>query len=254
MLSRTEIERIATTLTRGNADQAETLYLQDIVLGTVSRETADELVFKGDTALLKFYQLDRFSDDLDFTARRELSWSSLIDDAVRDLENHGASVEELRTDESDESVTARLGIRGPLYTGDYRSLCFIRLEANTKCSAVNVTARRYHPQFADLPSFDLSVLDEAEILAEKIRALMTRRQPRDLYDSYHLLSKGVGVDAALVREKLGYYGLAYRPVEILDRANALERGWPSLEPLVYSDLPEFDRVIEVLERNLPAAA
>lgn len=68
MLSRPELKRVAATLTRGNVGHAEKLYLQDIILSTVSRETAGHLVFKGGTAHLNCYQLDRFSEDLDFTA------------------------------------------------------------------------------------------------------------------------------------------------------------------------------------------
>lgn len=253
MLSRAEIERLSTTVSRGNAGQAETLYLQDIILDTVNRETADELVFKGGTALLKFYQLDRFSENLDFTARAPVDLAALVDSAVRSLENYGATVEDRRTNETDTTRRARLGIRGPLFTGDRRSLCFVRLEIHTGSSVVAVRTRRYTPQFPDIASFELAVLDAPEILAEKIRALLTRHQPRDLYDSYHLLEASVAIDPALVRDKLDYYDLEYDPAAVVERAEQLDRGWGSLEPLVYSSLPPFDTAVDALERGLAAA-
>lgn len=246
MLSRAELERVGQTITRGNVGHAETLYLQDMLLLTISRETADELVFKGGTALLKCYGLDRFSEALDFTARSQIQWVDLLEAMVRNLENYGASVAERSHEESVDTVTARFGIEGPLYTGDRRSLCFVRLQVNTRSTASRVRNRRYNPPFTDLPSFDLAVLDEAEILAEKVRALATRRQPRDLYDVYHLLQRSVSVDPALVEEKLEYYDLEYDPVAINERARALESSWESLEPLTYSSLPPFDAVMEVV--------
>lgn len=82
---------------------------------------------------------------------------------------------------------------------------------------------------------------------------MTRQQPRDLYDSYHLLGKSVAVEASLVQEKLDDYGLTYQPDAIVERARALEPAWASLEPLVASALPDFEATIRTLERNLPPA-
>lgn len=252
MLSRRELERLAPTLSRGNVGHAETLYLQDIVLSTLSRETADHLAFKGGTALMKFYQLDRFSDVLDFTARRALDFSALVDAAVRDLANYGAAVAERTEESADRSRGARLGIEGPLYTGNRRSLCFLQVHVNTASTASRVRNRRYTPRFPDVPAFDLGVLDEAEILAEKIRAILTRHQPRDLYDAYHLLEKSVPVEPDLVQEKLDYYDLLYDPDRVLDAARELEPTWPNLGALTYSALPPFEAAVAALEHGLPA--
>ena len=50
---------------------AEKDYLLDLLLFLISRNTKDELVFKGGTCLSKIYGLDRFSEDLDFTIVKE---------------------------------------------------------------------------------------------------------------------------------------------------------------------------------------
>lgn len=250
MLTRSELETIANTLTHGNIGHAETLYLQDVVLSTVSRETADQLVFKGGTALMKFYQLDRFSDDLDFTAQEAVDFGDLLGATVRDLDNYGAAVAERTEEETDAAYHARLGIEGPLYTGERRSLAFLRVEVNKGSTVSRVRTRRYTPQFPDVPSFELAVLDETEILAEKIRALLTRDQPRDLYDVYHLLSKSVRVDPTLVQEKLDYYDLTYDPDAVLAAVSDLESNWAMLETLTYTEPPAFEDAIEVLRRGL----
>lgn len=253
MLTRAQLERVAQTLTHDNVGHAETLYLQDILLSTVSRETADQLVFKGGTALLKFFQLDRFSADLDFTAHGPLDFGTFVSKAERDLENYGAIVEEHTDDETEATFTTRFAIQGPLYTGNRRSLNFIRLEVNKESTVRTAPTHRYTPPFTDIPSFDLTVLDETEILAEKVRALMTRRQPRDLYDIYHLLDKSVPFDLKLVQEKLDYYDIEYEPGDVIERAMALEGQWDTLETLTYLDNPPFSKAIEVLEQGLNRA-
>lgn len=250
MLSRTQLEGIAQSLTHGNMGHAETLYLQDLLLATVGRETADQLVFKGGTALLKFYQLDRFSDDLDFTERGNLDYEELFEKAERDLDNYGASVVERTINRTDTTVNARFGIRGPLYTGTRQSLNFVRIEVNRASGVRDVQVRRYTPPFPDIPSIEVAVLGEAEILAEKLRALMTRRQPRDLYDVYHLLEKSVDVDPELVQQKFDYYDIAYEPAALLDRVKTFERQWADLGTLTYSDPPPFAKAIETLEQGV----
>lgn len=250
MLRRSQIESHAQTFTMGNAGQAETLYLQDLVLSTISREIATQLVFKGGTALLKFSQLDRFSEDLDFTARESIDDNGLVRAVSRDLEAYGASPEETDIERANRSVQIRLGIQGPLYTGDRRSLNFLRIEINTESSIRSAETRRYNPHFPDIPAFELPVMSEREILAEKIRALLTRDQPRDLYDIYHLLSKSVPIDSEVVERKLAYYERRYDPSAVLEAATVLEERWETLSPLVYSTLPEFSRVIDLLGEEL----
>lgn len=250
MLSRSELEEIARTHTRGNVGHTEKLYCQDVILRTISRDTTDELVFKGGTALLKCYQLDRFSEDLDFTAREPIQFENVVTAAVRDLEQYGMAVDRQSVDRTERSHSARVGIEGPLYTGEERSLCYIRLQVNTHSSVEDVRIERYTPLFRDIPTFDLPVLSEREILAEKIRALMTRRQPRDLYDLYHLVERSAKVDPALIQSKLDYYGLVYEPEAVRERARSFDVEWSVLEPLVYSQLPPFETVIKSVEEVL----
>jgi predicted nucleotidyltransferase component of viral defense system len=251
MLSDNQIEEISRTLTNGNRGHAEKLYLQDLILSTISRETVDELIFKGGTALLKFYQLDRFSEDLDFTKNGEINLEKLLEKIVRDLENFGAEVEKLKTEETERSFKARLGIQGPLYMGEERSLCFIRIEINKKSSVRDVETQRYNPRFQDITSFELPVMTQKEILSEKIRAIATRDKPRDLYDAYHLLSKGVAIETDLVQDKLDYYEISYSKEEIISEARKLEKNWEMLTAFIYSSLPEFEEVILKLEEELP---
>ena len=56
--------------------------------------------------------------------------------------------------------------------------------------------------FSDVPQFIIVVLDEKEIFAEKIRALISRGEPKDLYDVWMLLNEKVEINKELVLSKL----------------------------------------------------
>lgn len=250
MLLRSQLEDLAETFTNGNTGHMEKLYLQDIALYSIYREVVDELVFKGGTALLKLYNLDRFSEDLDFVTTGEIDFDKILKSSERSLDSFGANVEGVESEESEDTFKARLGVRGPLYTGDELSLSFIRIEINRKAGAENPIIKRYTPNFPDIPAFEILTLTEEEILAEKIRGLTTRNRPRDLYDAYHLLDKGVKIDRNLVEKKLDYYDLDFDPESLLEEARKTRKNWEDLENLIYSRLPEFEKAFDLLATSI----
>lgn len=250
MLLRSQLEDLAKTFTNGNTGHMEKLYLQDIALHSIYREVVDELVFKGGTALLKLYNLDRFSEDLDFAAVKEIDLVKVLESVGRHLGNFGAKVGKVESENNENSFNARLGVQGPLYTSDELSLSFFRIEVNKMTEAENPIVRRYTPNFPDIPAFEILTLTEEEILAEKIRGLVTRSRPKDLYDIYHLLSKGVEIDKKLVEKKLEYYDLGFDPATILKEARKNRKNWGGLENLIYSRLPEFDGTLDLLTANI----
>lgn len=251
MLLRTQLKDVAETHTNGNMGYAEKLYLQDIILHSIYQKTTDELVFKGGTCLLKLYNLDRFSEDLDFTLNdKELDIGEIIDDSIRHLEKFGAEVEENGTRETQDSYKTRLGIKGPLYQGTRLSLSFVRIEVNKKARAENPVNKRYSPVFPDVPAFNLMALSQEEILSEKIRAIVTRARPRDLYDVYHLLKKNVKIKRDLTGRKLDYYDLEFEKDKVMEEAKKLEKGWEDVSTLTFSDPPAFHEAIETLKDGL----
>ncbi len=250
MLLKSQLRNFAETHTNGNIGHAEKLYLQDIILHSVYQKATDEIVFKGGTALLKLYNLDRFSEDLDFTQNKETNLSKIIEDSIRHLESFGAEIEEKEVEKTQHTYKTRLGIKGPLYTGERLPLAFIRIEINKKSKVEKSVNKRYTPIFSDVPAFDIVTLNEEEMLAEKIRALMTRTRPRDLYDIYHLLKKDVEINKDLVNKKLSYYDLEFNKEEIIRRAKDVERGWKDLSNLTFTKPPTFNKAITALKQKL----
>ena len=56
-------------------------------------------------------------------------------------------------------------------------------------------------------------LESAELLAEKVRALVIRLAGRDIYDVYWLLQRGVEFDPRLFLRKMRYYEKIGKPVD-----------------------------------------
>jgi len=58
--------------------QQEKNYIQLLILKSVYSICSRELVFKGGTALTFFYNLNRFSEDLDFTLTKSFNFKNLV--------------------------------------------------------------------------------------------------------------------------------------------------------------------------------
>ena len=84
MLSYEELENIA-RLKRLSVINAEKDYLQDLILFSIYSIVGKELVFKGGTCLYKFYKLNRFSEDLDFTLTKKTDIKKTTDKIISDL-------------------------------------------------------------------------------------------------------------------------------------------------------------------------
>ena len=103
--------------------------------------------------------------------------------------------------------------------------------------------------YEDLRPYTVLVMDAREILAEKMRAVMTRTKARDVYDLWFLLQKGVGCDTGLVSQKLAYYQMDWKLTEFRKRLQMKESIWEAeLRPLL-ADVPPFAGVRKaVLEK------
>ena len=103
-------------------------------------------------------------------------------------------------------------------------------------------------------AYPLQTYSLEEALAEKVRCLLQRSIPRDLYDVWYLTEKA-GIDIEEVtfayRDKAEYKGLA--PVSLLRTLEAKEKkyqaNWESSLQHQIGELPEFEEVWRSLMRN-----
>ena len=176
-------------------------YLQYIFLNAISRYS-DSFVFKCGTCLRICFGFERASEDLDFSANlkvnklKEMVYKCLKDFELLNLESKIYSEKEFQG-----NLRFEIRFKGPLFQSSARSTNTLKIDFN-KRKVKNKTVKIVQKLFSDVPMFSIVVLDEREILAEKIRALINRAESRDLYDAWMLLNKGIKVDKKLLSIKL----------------------------------------------------
>jgi len=227
------------------------------------------IALKGGTALKKLYFADwRYSEDLGFTMQPTLAPESLqaylaeAGQAVHDeigIELEVASSEP-RWDGPDlRNVTFYLGYVGPLRrTRRWRKF---KLDFTFDEVVVNPLVRRpLLPTYSDEPR--PAVLVQAyvleELCAEKLRTLLQRTQPRDLYDVWRILSEEADtldmfLLAEIFRVKCHHKGLlpgdlaqTLTPVQV----EKMRRAWQARLADQIADMPPLEQVVRETRRAL----
>jgi len=228
-------------------------YIQHIVLGGLSRSAAGILVFKGGTALQKTGTVRRFSEDLDFTAREGSALERIASAARGSLHDYNFHSDLDALSDRETGLGFRLKVQGPLYR-DGRGLCTLRIEMSRREKVLLAPdTRELEPPYYDILPYRLEIMQNVEILAEKLRALSTRQKARDLYDAYMLLQKGVKPDIALADRKMEFYGRRLDVPALRRNLELLGPGWNrELEGLV-DDVPPFRKAFLMVRRALAEA-
>jgi len=220
--------------------QQEKHYVQSLALTALA---GHPLVFKGGTYLWFFHGLERFSEDLDFTATAAIPAG--IDKTVSSaLRMFGVENTAKVMNDDERSLSFRLSAKGPLYTSDI-DLCHIYVEISRREKIfLPPVPLRLDSDAYQLPIKMLSGMSLDEVAAEKVRAVMTRDKARDLYDLFFLVKKrGVAFNAGLADGKLSYYGLKFSKGRFMEAMGRRQRDWKKeLAPLVFGGLPEFGEV------------
>lgn len=170
--------------------QVEKDYFQHMILGALSRKSGGELVFKGGTALQKTGVIPRFSEDLDFTKRKEINLQGLIKDTLNVIKNYNFQTKADKIVDDERTMGFRIKIQGPLYR-NRRGICTVRVEVSKREKVILDPERReLTPPYSDILPYLIYIMQKEEILSEKIRAVYTRHRARDLYDIYKILERG----------------------------------------------------------------
>ncbi len=183
------------------------------------------------------YSGNRYSEDLDFNGPNDVTTlRALWDEIVVGLETFGV-VAEMRNDWiSDVGFSFDISFRGPLYDGHDRSKGKVRIDVNRRLEEVETHRELVTSEYDDVRPFIVTVLTLEHLLAEKVRALLVRGKPRDLYDIWLLLRQGVQPDSNLMERKLGLYEMKWEPSRLKQALERVRSEWErGLQPL----LPQF---------------
>ena len=149
--------------------------LDDILEYVFSEDALSNLViFKGGTALSKVYGIDRFSKDIDLSYVGP-GYGNVVSDIKIYAEGLRLKVISL----SSNSIEFKIGaLRSSV------DVSYLRDVINKNVKTVTVTSERGNRYF-------VRAMDIDEILAEKIRCIVERREGKDLWDACRILDKGI---------------------------------------------------------------
>lgn len=244
MIKKDELKKIADAK-RLSLENAEKDYLLEVMLFYIYSEFCDLLVLKGGTALYKIYNLNRFSEDLDFTLnRRRFNLTKFLNKTMRSMSLIGIDGKVRKIERYRNEINVKLHFKGPLYDGKKESLCFTSLNISLREKIVrDVKKELIIPMYREIPSFEVFLMDEIENIAEKVRAIMTRNKPRDVYDLWFLLKRDIKPEMVLIEKKLKIYKIKFSFNRFLKSLEEKRAFWDTdLKGLIIGDLVDFGRV------------
>ncbi|HCA56574.1 MAG TPA: hypothetical protein DEP46_01180 [Blastocatellia bacterium] len=249
MLTRQQLQRLAQRERIGLQAQ-ERDDLQYLLLSLLYARS-QSLIFKGGTALRIVYRGQRYLEDLDFNAPGGLAdvqpiWQAVIGDLAR----YGIEAETREAWEGENGYSFDVSYRGPLYDGRDRTQGKVRVDLNLRDESMEVQRQLVSPEYDDVRPFVITTLTPAHLLAEKVRALLVRGKPRDLYDVWLMQSKGWPVDWVLIGQKLSLYAQPFSPDQLQAALDRIAPDWEGdLRPLL-PQLPRFEDARRVADEYL----
>ena len=189
MISRSYIKELATKYQTIEENVARE-YCQHLFLSYMNKlKGSEKLLFKGGTALRIIFNSPRFSEDLDFSAINSGNINveeinHIIDDVLGKMLIDGIQVEK----------QLNPGTKGETTGGYFAIINMQMLEFSTELQ-IQVSFRKPDEAKSNrtiinndfVPSYLINFLDESILVAEKVKALLERKLPRDFFDLYFIL-------------------------------------------------------------------
>lgn len=203
------------------------------------------LYFKGGTALNKVvFNHIRLSEDLDFTCTAKISeMKEKIQQIVKENPAFFTSVDIGRENEK----FVRIQIYYKSYFGEKER---INIDLNSRAKVYLKPEKGSIKHFYDgIPDFGVIVLNQKELIAEKIRSLFQRNQPRDYFDAYQIIQSKQKIDENLVKQKLKEVGLEYDISKIFKNSNKIYSRWEE-ETTSFTNKPiSYKTAITTIAKN-----
>lgn len=158
--------------------------LKDIYSDTT---IAPFLGFKGGTAALLFYGLDRFSVDLDFDLLDETKEDYIFDKVV--------------------SIVKKYGVLKESYKKRFNLFCLVSYEDKAHNIKVEINRRQFgsHYELKTYLGVSMLVMVPADMFAHKLMAMLERmgKTSRDIYDVWFFLEHHFPINKQIVEKRAG---------------------------------------------------
>ena len=249
MLEKKIIQQLTATY-QTTADNVIREYFQHLFLAQLYQQKgADNLLFKGGTALRIVWQSPRFSEDLDFTGIN-LSIHSIettMENTLNKIELSGIETGIVESKSTSGGYLAIFDFR----TGEYRSRVQIEvsLRPSDKSKEKRMTGTAVLIQSDFVPAYTLIHLEEITLVGEKIQACLTRGKARDFYDLYFILRGRMAFQEVFTKDKMLKTKLVNAvKKQGIDFKHELKQFLPVNQHLIIKGFP--DALLKEIERNL----
>lgn len=200
------------------------------------------IYFKGGTALNKiFLHHARLSEDIDFTVTRDVK--HIQAEIVKILDESGLFTK-ISEDKNLEEFL-RMVVQYTDFMGEKES---VFIDLNKRATMLLKPEEHAIEHFYEgfIPAFSVKTLAKEEMIAEKLKATMTRNMPRDHFDVYMLIQAGLPLNFELTEIKCKEAGKEFSIIRMFKNAQKLKTQWePDLVPLLTKEVP-FHTVIKAL--------
>lgn len=203
------------------------------------------IYLKGGTALNKiFLGHARLSEDLDFSCDEGIEKVKV--EMLKVLSEHKKVFTHWRF-ERETRAFFRLKV---FYHSFFEKGSYVLVDVNGNASVMLPAQECRLPHFYDeIPKFNVVTLNIAELAAEKVRALITRNQPRDYFDVYVMLQKGIKFDLKLVEAKINEVGENFSIARIFKNAKKIYSKWESDINYLTNKPVKYMTVIKALQKE-----
>lgn len=235
----------------------------------------DNFVFKGGTALRKFYFPDwRYSEDLDFSSTIVPSQDHISEKIKKAetllMDEFGLSSQIGKThvvcDESGGSFYGAMHTVAYIeyaikYTGPLQKSSHVKssLRLDITCDELIINPKNtqsYLPEYSDDKEFTLKVYSLTEILAEKLRSVVQRGKSRDYYDVWRILKHHQdeiesSASFRIFLAKLKHRNLEFSGVDALflqSHLSTVKDYWERGLAHLVDKLPDFNETISECEK------
>ncbi len=202
------------------------------------------IYFKGGTALNKiFLNHARLSEDIDFSLTR--NEKEVKEEISKILLNSGL-VKHI-TEGKNVDGFLRMIIKCKSEIGE--SEIFIDLNQRAKLSlpAEEYEINHFYQQF--IPKFSVKTVAKEELVAEKTAATIGRNKPRDHYDVYMILKRGLPINMGLVKKKCQDSGDDFSIIKMFNKAKMLKNRWDKDMISLIAEPITFQEVIQSLSKH-----
>ena len=202
------------------------------------------IYFKGGTAINKiFLNHSRLSEDIDFTLTiKEKEVQKEISEII---EKSGFFTGITEGKNVDGFLRMIVKYNSELGKGE------IFIDLNKRAALLKKPEEHKINHFYSpfIPEFSIKTLAKEEMIAEKLKAAVTRNKPRDHYDVYMIIKNNLPINISLAEEKCKGSGEEFSIIRMFNKANKLKFRWDrDMAPLISEDIT-FEEMIKFLANH-----